>query len=48
MKIVISAIFLKFIFNILKNYMAFTMIDPFFPERMKFGKVEKLAATLHD
>ena len=35
-------IFLKLMFNILKNYL------PFLHERIKIGKVEKLAANLHD
>ena len=41
-------IFLKLIFNILKNYMNFIMILTLLPERMKIEKVEKLVANLHD
>ena len=40
-------IFLKLMFNILKNYMKFTMIYHL-PERMKTEKVKKLVASLHD
>ena len=42
----IKDILLKLMFNILKNYMTFTMIYQVFPERMKI--VEKLVANLHD
>ena len=37
----ITKIFLKLMFNILKNYMNFIM-------RMKIEKIEKLVANLHD
>ena len=41
MKKAMKYIFLKVMFNILKNYM---MIDlPFLPEKMKIEKVEKLS-----
>ena len=46
MRKVIKDILLKLMFNILKNYMTFTMIYQVFPERMKI--VEKLVANLHD
>ena len=47
MKILMKNIFLKIMFSILKNCMAFRMI-PFLPERMKIEKVEKLQANLHN
>ena len=34
--------------DILKVYINFTMTYPFFSERMKIEKVEKLVANLHD
>ena len=34
--------------NVLKNYMKFTMIYHFLPEKMKIGKIGKLAANLVD
>ena len=46
MRKVIKDILFKLMFNILKNYMTFTMIYQVFPERMKI--VEKLVANLHD
>ena len=47
MKKVITDISLKLIFNSLKSYIAFTMILPFIPRKMKIEKVEKLAANSH-
>ena len=46
-KIVMEGIFLKSMFNILKNYIAFKIIYVL-SERMKIEKVEKLVANLHD
>ena len=48
MKMVMRDVFLKLMLNVLKNYMNFTMIYHFLPERMKTEKVEKLVANLHD
>ena len=48
MKAVMKDCLLKLMFNILKNYVTFTMIYHFLPERMKIEKVEKLVANLHD
>ena len=47
MKKVITDISLKLIFNSLKSYIAFTMILPFIPRKMKIEKVEKLVANSH-
>ena len=47
-KKVIHDIFLKLMFNILKNYMNFLIILTFLLERKNFENVEKLAANLHD
>ena len=47
-KKVIQDIFLKLMFNILKNYMNFLIILTFLLERKNFENVEKLAANLHD
>ena len=44
----IKDILLKLIFNILKNYINFTMIYLFLPEKMKTEKVKKLEANLHE
>ena len=41
-------IFLKLMFNILKNYMNFIMILPFLPQGMKVENFEKLVTNLHD
>ena len=41
-------IFSKLIFNILKNYITFTMIYQFLSERMNIEKVEKLVGNLCD
>ena len=41
-------IFLKLMFNILKNYMNFIMSYHFSPERMKIEKVGKLVANSHN
>ena len=48
MKNVMKDIFLKLMFNIFKNYMTFTMIYHFLPERIKIEKVEKLVANSHN
>ena len=48
MKNVMKDIFLKLMFNIFKNYMTFTMIYHFLPERIKIEKAEKLVANLHN
>ena len=39
---------MKLIFNILKTYSVFTMIEPFLPEKIKIENVGKLATNLHD
>ena len=41
-------IFLNLMFNILKNNTTFTMIYPFYPERMEIEEINKLIAKLHD
>ena len=41
-------IFLKFMFNILKNYMKFTMIYNFYLKQWKLKKIERLFGNLHD
>ena len=46
MKIVMKDIFLKFMFNILKKYMTFTIIYHFSMKTMKIEKVEKLVGRL--
>ena len=43
-----KGIFLKLMFNILKNYMNFIMIYHFCHRRMTIEKVEKLVDNLHD
>ena len=43
-----KSIFLKLMFNILKNYMNFINDLSFLPDRMKIGNVERLVANLHD
>ena len=48
MKKVMKDIFSKLIFNILKNYMNFTMIYHFYLKESKLKKVEKLVTNLHD
>ena len=40
--------FLQLMLNILRIYITFTMIYPFFSEKMKIEKVKKLLAKLHD
>ena len=49
MKKVMKNIFLKFMFNILKNDMTYTMIyhERIEPVRTKIEKVKKLVANLH-
>ena len=46
MKIVMKDIFLKFMFNILKKYMTFTIIYHFRLKTVKIEKVEKLVGRL--
>ena len=41
-------IFSKLMFNILKNYLNFTMIYHFYRKKMKIEKVEQLVTNLHD
>ena len=48
MKIVMEHIFLKEMFNILKSYIAFTIICPYYLKEQKLQKVKRLLATLHD
>ena len=48
MKEGMKGIFLKLMFNILKNYMNFIMIYHFCHKRMTIEKVEKLVDNLHD
>ena len=48
MKEGMKGIFLKLMFNILKNYMNFIMIYHFCHRRMTIEKVEKLVDNLHD
>ena len=48
MRTVMKDIFLKVMFNTLKNYMNFIIIYPFLPKRMKAENIEKLVAKLHD
>ena len=48
MKKGMKGIFLKLMFNILKNYMNFIMIYHFCHRRMTIEKVEKLVDNLHD
>ena len=43
-----KGIFLKLMFNILKNYMNFIMIYHFCHKRITIEKVEKLVDNLHD
>ena len=46
MKTVIRDIFLKQMLNILKNYLIFTRICPFVPERKKIKKYKKLICSI--
>ena len=48
MKIVMEHIFLKEMFNILKSYIAFTIICPYYLKEQELQKVKRLLATLHD
>ena len=48
MKKGMKGIFLKLMFNILKNYMNFIMIYHFCHKRITIEKVEKLVDNLHD
>ena len=48
MKKKMKGIFLKLMFNILKNYITFTMFYHFYQFLIKIEKVEKLAVNLHD
>ena len=48
MKEGMKGIFLKLMFNILKNYMNFIMIYHFCHKRITIEKVEKLVDNLHD
>ena len=41
-------IFLKLMYNTLKNYINFIMIYHFYLKKMEIEKVEKLVANLHD
>ena len=41
-------IFVKLVFDILKNYLNFKIIFPFIPEKMKIEKSVKLLTNLHD
>ena len=47
MKIVMEHIFLKEMFNILKSYIGFTIICPYYLKEQKLEKVKRLLATLH-
>ena len=40
-------VFLKYMLNILKNYMKFTMVYNFDQKKRKLKKVEKLIGNLH-
>ena len=48
MKKVIEEIFLKLMFNILKTKHDLHNDLPFFPERLKIEKVEKVVVNLHE
>ena len=48
MMIVMNDNFLKLIFNILKIYIAFAMIYPFYLKEWKSKQIEKFVAYLHD
>ena len=48
MKEGMKGIFLKLMFNILKNYMNFIMIYHFCHKRVAIEKVEKIVDNLHD
>ena len=47
MKIVMEHIFFKEMFNILKSYIGFTIICPYYLKEQKLEKVKRLLATLH-
>ena len=46
MKKVMNDIFMKLMFNILKNYMNFKMIYHFYQKQCKFKKLKKLVVNL--
>ena len=48
MKLVMNDFFLKLMFNILKNYMTYTIIGFFLPKRMTIEIVKNVVANLRD